>query len=184
MSSPSAGRTREVTAAVVALAAALLAPRPALALVRPLSFAELNARSETVVAGEVVSLRAHRADVRGLGEVILTDVRIRVRRVLKGKPEIAEVTVTVLGGEIDGRFQLCRDSPRYDEGEAVLVFLRERDGRLWNTGWLQGKYRLENGGTVVRGRRSLPLTADAALADVAARITALSTSPSPGGGSR
>lgn len=129
----------------VAIAAFAIA-RPALALVRPLGPEELLGRSRHVVSGEVVSLESYRGRFLDAGEAIFTDVTIRVLGAFQGGPFGGTVTVQVLGGRVGDDVEVCPDSPRYEVGERVLVFLREHNGRLWNTGWHRGKLRLGEAG--------------------------------------
>lgn len=135
--------------------------------------ASLARRSSLILTGEVVEMESFRAEYPGIGEVILTDVRVRVERMVKGETEDEEVTVRVLGGRIGTTFQVCPESARYEKGEKVLVFLREHDGALWNAGWFQGKYRVLDDGGTVEGRKGLPLAENAALSDLETRLRAL-----------
>jgi hypothetical protein len=48
----------------------------------------------------------------------------------------------------------------------VLVFVREYNGKLWTTGWLQGKFRLTEDGSTVRGGPTLPIRRDLPLSSV------------------
>jgi hypothetical protein len=176
-----------------ALASSLMAPVPARAALVPLSLGELAGKSTSVVTGEVTALRSYRAPFHHLGEVIFTDVTVRVESVLKGEPEIKEITIQVLGGKIGRAFQLCPDSARYEMGEKVLVFVREYNGRIWNTGWLQGKYRLiepsntessgpgSAGGVLVKVDAGLPIESDVPLETLKAALkTPAPSSPGPG----
>ena len=158
----------------------------ACAAVIRLSFAELAQRSRYVIAGEVVELTAYRAPFHDAGEVIFTDVKNRIDETLKGSPEGNDITVQVLGGKIGESSMVCFESAKYELGEKVLVFLRDYHGRLWNTGWLQGKYRLADGGAVtkeslVKGREGFPLDRDATIETVKGWVTLYGSSPPAGG---
>jgi hypothetical protein len=152
------------------VAVSLIWPSAAGSAVLRLSESALAERSKYIVTGEVLELKSYRGQFLDLGEVIFTDVKIRVNRVLKGRPEGTEITVQVPGGEIGRSFQICPDAPRYEKGEKVLLFLREYNGRLWNTGWLQGKYRLIDSATIVRGVEGLPVSADIPLSSLEAHL--------------
>jgi hypothetical protein len=132
-------------------------PEPADALVRAYSFESLARRSTRVVTGTVEQLHSYRAPFVDVGEVIFTDVVIRVDSVLKGDKGDEYLFVQVLGGRIDDVVMRCPDSARYAKGERVLVFLRPYSGKLWNTGWYQGKYRLTEDGSAVEGQKGLPI---------------------------
>ncbi|MBI4606096.1 MAG: hypothetical protein HY721_29370, partial [Planctomycetes bacterium] len=120
-----------------------------------------------------------------LGEVIFTDVTIRVEGMLKGPLDTKDVTVQILGGEIGTAFQRCPESPRFERGEKVLVFLRDYHGALWTTGWLQGKYALSREGLSVKGVEGLPVPRDVTLEALKAevRVWTAPTAAPPAGGS-
>jgi hypothetical protein len=167
---------------VVILAGALLAlasSRDALAYVPRLSFEEMARRSRLAVTGEVIELRSYRAPFQDAGEVMFTDVTIRIQSVLKGTPETDEVTVQVLGGRIGSAFQYCLESPRYEKGEKVLVFLRDLNGKLWNTGWLQGKYTIAADGATVKGKERFPIERDVTLETVRGLLGSIPPSVAP-----
>jgi hypothetical protein len=171
------------------LLAALLPALPADAALVPYDLPLLAQRSKCVVTGEVLSLRSYRGPFQSLGEVTFTEVTIRIASVLHGEPEFsegAELKLHFLGGEVDGLRQVCPESPRYERGEKVLVFVREYDQKLWNTGWLQGKYTLAeaaDGSTTVKGDPVLPISRDLPL-DTVQSLIRLYTQPSGSGGSR
>ena len=175
--------------ALALLAGILAGPRPAAAALVKLSLQEMTQRSKLVLSGEVLELNSYWAPFAGGGECIYTDVKIRVETTLKGKPAAAEVTVQVLGGQVGEEWQVCLEAPRYRKGEKVLVFLREENGKLRNTGWIQGKYEvLPEGADVstVRGKSSLPIAGDvplAAIQDEVRRLDAAAPAPSGDGGS-
>ena len=143
------------------------------ALVVPYNLEQLAQKSKFVLTGEVVELRSYRAPFQTLGEVIFTDVKIKVDSVLKGTVEGNEITIQVLGGKIGDAFQLCPESPRYEMGEKVCVFLREFNGKLWNTGWEQGKYKIAEGLTV-RGEPDRPIAIDMSLPILKDKVRAYS----------
>ncbi len=165
--------------ALIALLALGMPDRRASAAVITLTFEELTQKSKHVIAGEVTNLRSYRAPFHDLGEVIFTDVTIRIDRVLKGAPAGTQITIQVLGGEIGTQFQICLESPRYTLGEKVLIFVREYHHALWNTGWSQGKYALDASGATVRGNPKMPIARDTALATIESDVRRL-TPPSPG----
>jgi hypothetical protein len=160
--------------------------RPAGAALVPLSFEELVEKSKLVVSGEVVARKCFRDRFQKSSQAIFTEVTIRVDTVLKGRVEGNEVKVQILGGELPGpggvEWERCAESPSYALGERVLVFLREFDGRVWNTGWLQGKYTLGDEGRTVRGKLGLPIGADLSLSAVTSEVRLFSAqAPAPAG---
>jgi hypothetical protein len=159
-------------------ASLVFAPR-AEALVLPLTFTEMTQRSKYVVTGEVVSLRSYIGPFKDFGNVMFTDVTIRIEGVFKGAPDGNELTIQVLGGEIGDAFQRCLESPRYDKGEKVLVFLRDFNGALWNTGWNQGKYKIDASSAMVKGDEELPISRDVALSTVEANVRKIASATTP-----
>jgi hypothetical protein len=159
------------------------------AAVLPLSFEELTKRSKYIVTGEVVELRSYMAPFKGGGECMFTDVKIRIDSVLKGKPAGAEVTVQILGGRIGDAWQVCLEAPRYKQGEKVLAFLREENGKLSNTGWCQGKYPIvqegQQGQPCARGKGNLPIAGDVPLTTIRDQVRLFSSAEAsvpPAGG--
>lgn len=155
---------------------------------------QMTQKSKLVVTGEVLEVTSYYAPFLDLGEVILTDVRVRIDKTLRGSTEEKEITIQVLGGQIGTAFQRCPESPEYEKGERVLVFLREWNGRLWNTGWHQGKYKLEKVApsgtaaqsatqpgveTVIGGRESMPIPADLPLSTVESQVRIYSAAVVP-----
>lgn len=150
MPSPCPGDRRHGPAlALLTLLWALAGATGAHAAVLPYTFDQLVARSERILVGEVVGIRSYRGSLGGAGEVLFTDVTLKIEETLKGSDAARaekEVVVQVLGGEEGGRFLRCLESAQYKVGEKALIFLREYRGRWWNTGWLQGKYALGSAG--------------------------------------
>lgn len=129
----------------------------------------LARRSSLIICGKVTEIRSYWGMYGKLGPLILSDVTLRVDEVWKGEPAGTEVTVQLLGGRIGDRWQWCPDSPTFEKDEEVLVFLKKRRGKLWTTGWIQGKYRLArdaSGSRRVRSVRGLPLGPDEPLSSV------------------
>ncbi len=152
------------------------------AAVVELNLENLALRSGYIFCGEVVEVRCHRGKFLRLGEVIFTDVRIRVSETWKdtaGQPreitrqektgKITEITIRYLGGRIGDSWQKCAASPSFSSGEKVLVFARKFNGSLSTTGWFQGKYSLYQqgpktpGNTFVGGGKHLPIRKNTSL---------------------
>jgi len=152
------------------VACGLLFPQRTAALLIPYNFASLVEKSKYIVTGEVVNIRAYWAPFHGVGQVIHSDVTLRIARVLKGAGaevrEEKELTIQILGGQVGEARQICLESAEYELGEKVLVFVREYNGKLWNTGWLQGKFKLTFDSSTVRGGLTLPITRDLPLSTV------------------
>lgn len=131
-------------------------------------------RSEFIVCGRVVAIESYWGSIGELGPVILTDVTLEVSEAWKGNPEGGRITLQLLGGRIGDRWQYCAESPRFASGEEVLVFARKYAGRLWATGWAQGKYRIvadrDRGTREVVGRKSGPIEGRTALESLRGRV--------------
>ncbi len=142
---------------------AWLPAAPASALLRLLSLEEIAQRSQHVLCGEVVELKCYRGPFLNIGELIFTDVTVKITEQIAGKIEEETVTVQIPGGRIGDQFMVCPDAPVYEKGEKVLLFLCAYNQRLWNTGWAQGKYRLKAppagsaDGASVEGVRDFPV---------------------------
>jgi hypothetical protein len=119
------------------LGALLLPALPAFATqVVPLDTRELTLGSSDIVVGTVESVRSYWTANRSR---ILTDVTVRVSESLKG--EAATLTLTQMGGEVDGMKLSVEGSPVFRVGQEVLLFAwRDRNGRAQVNGLAQGKF--------------------------------------------
>jgi hypothetical protein len=84
----------------------------------------LVAENELIVAGEVVDAKSYWNETATL---IVTEVRLAVSDVLKGKLEESEVTVMVPGGTIGDRTNLVVGGAELETGRSYVVFLRRGD---------------------------------------------------------
>jgi PKD repeat protein len=106
---------------------------------------QLIAKSPLIIEGTVLSTTPTERDGR-----IVTDTTIRVNRAMKGSvPET--ITVTELGGEVDGRITKFFGTPEFTADERVLLFLEANPRGGYRTMDLfVGKFRDER---TVDGRR-------------------------------
>ena len=73
---------------------------------------------------------------------ILTDVTVRVTRRLEGAPA-ERITLTQLGGEVDGYRTTIPGGPLFRVDEEALLFVwRDRGGRAQVNGLAQGKFEI------------------------------------------
>ena len=131
---------RSSAAFLAALAAWFLAPPAAHATtMRHLETRDLVVESSEVVIAEVEGTRSYwnTAHTR-----ILTEVSLHVTRALKGAPG-ERVTLTQMGGEVDGVRVTVHGSPVFRAGEEALVFVwRDPRGRAQVNGLAQGKFTI------------------------------------------
>jgi hypothetical protein len=111
------------TVAALVIAAAVAAPAGATTLVRA-SLDELVASNRTIVVGEVVDSQSYWNEPHTF---MLTDVRIRATEVLKGDPRETTLTVTLMGGTVDGLTTLIVAGAQLIPGKSYLMFLNEDD---------------------------------------------------------
>lgn len=118
-------RVRRVLCGVlaVAIAASLAAPAGATTLQR-MGLEELVAANRTIVVGQVVDARSYWNKDKGF---ILTDVRIAVNDVLKGRLQDQEITITVMGGRVGELTTLILGGPELMPGKSYLLFLNEEN---------------------------------------------------------
>lgn len=109
-----------LTALTVALQ---LAPAPAAQQLAP-TFDELIAEAGTILVSEVLETRSRWQQLAGR-QVIVTDVRLRVEQLLKGRVD-AVTTVTLLGGTVGDVTQHVAGMPRFLVGDADVLFLAAR----------------------------------------------------------
>jgi len=124
--------------ATLCLILMLVAPPPAGGMQRRAGLEELARRAQSIVVATTVA--QHCRWVGDLGRphefrgLIVTDVRLRVCRVLKGAVHEA-VTVTVPGGTVDDLSLRPPDAASFSKGATYVVFLNGSGGVL---GWRQG----------------------------------------------
>ncbi len=146
---------------------------------------DLVVGSSEVVIGEVQGTRSYwnAAHTR-----ILTDITLHVSRALKGEPG-ESLTLTQLGGEVDGVKVTVHGGPVFKTGEEALVFVwRDSRGVAQVNGLGQGKFgirrdpdtgekRLERApglaprdartlGAVSKGAKAAPLTLEALVREI------------------
>jgi hypothetical protein len=122
------------------MVAAALAASAAQAITLPLTVEQLTDASDYVVRGTVAQMWVDR-DARGYH---WTRVEIEVEQVLEGPAGTDSLRLDVMGGFLGTEGTVSWDSPRFDVGEEVLVFVERLDGPggslLVPTGMRQGKY--------------------------------------------
>ena len=97
----------------------------------------LLAGSQQVVVGRVVAVRPHWDTSH---RRIVTDVSLAVLETIKGA--VADsLTLTQLGGEVDGVRYAIEGSPEFKVGDEALLFVwRDRRGRAQVNGLAQGRF--------------------------------------------
>lgn len=113
-------RTRKLLAGLAfAIVAGAAMPAGATTLVRQ-SLENLVADNGVIVVGEVIG--AHSYWNEG-GTFILTDLRVEAQKVLKGKVESSEITVTIPGGTVGDLSTLIVDGAELEQGRSYVLFL-------------------------------------------------------------
>ncbi len=115
----------------------------ALAAVEELSLEELVSRAVLIVRGTVIDTNARWNPDHTR---IYTLVTIRPTEGIKGSLQAGDLSIEIPGGTVgDVRLEVS-DTPTFEEGEEVILFLQDEYFRV--VGWNQGKYTIEKG-TVV-----------------------------------
>jgi hypothetical protein len=129
-------------AGLLLLAGTLLLPAPARATsVTPPTFTELVAESQLIVRARVQSVRAAWVD-SPQGRVIKTFVTLSVLKPLKGQAS-RELTLQLLGGEIDGHGMQVAGMPRFQPGQLEFLFISGNGVRFCPlVGMMHGRYRV------------------------------------------
>lgn len=120
------------------LGLSLLGPAPdaaATSLMR-LGLSAMAARAQVVAHATVESTRSRFLD--GEGGTIVTDVRLKVHRGLRGVRDGEHLTIQQLGGVVGELGQIVHGEARYRVGEEVVVLLAPRPGGLFTVGMTQG----------------------------------------------
>jgi len=121
----------------------LLPPRNSQAAMIALSDEALTARAQTIIIGTVQSTNSYWNEDR---TAIMTDIAVKIDESLKGMEAGTIITIQVQGGIVDDIAMRVSDTPVFEEGEEVLLFLNEKDGtpgiqRL--AARAQGKYSIQ-----------------------------------------
>lgn len=124
------------------------------------TLADLTAQSSLVIRGKVTKvlpsyrvvpdnipmdqLPAHKAANVGYA---MTDVEIKVQRVIAGAPEFGNTTILVshLGGQVNGQNYVMEDEPLSTKGRSYVFFLEQAEpGRYVIVGGPQGRYQVND----------------------------------------
>ena len=111
---------------------------------------EMVAKSTAIVRGTVLQVAT-----RWQGKFIVTDIKIQVARVLKGKQLDPVVTMVQLGGELEGKTLHVPGTSKYRVGEEVLIFMEEGGQDLVEMGVGAGKYIIHRRGQTPLIKRQL-----------------------------
>lgn len=112
----------------------------------------LAMQSDAVVVGTVKRSRA----MEGRNGGVVTNVELRVDRVVAGVVDDASIQLSEMGGDLEGRSERIFGAPRYRVGEKVLAFVQRRPGGGWQTAAMAlGKYELQPSTSGWRARRDL-----------------------------
>ncbi len=160
----------------LSLATAALASAASATTMRRLETRDLTLGSSEIVIGTVESARSrwdsnHRH--------IFTDVDVRVTRSLKGT-DSGRITLTQIGGEVDGVRYSIPGGPLFRPGEEALLFVwRDSRGRPQVNGLAQGKFDIERDAATGRAtvQRRVP---GFAVRDARRLATAEGASDAPG----
>jgi len=119
----------------------------------PLDTRALALQSQEIVVGTVESSRSYWNPGK---TKIFTDVVLRVERRIKGQ-ESERITITQLGGVVDGVRVRVHATPAFAVGEEALIFAaKDGRGRLQLNGLAQGKFEIEHEGSERLVQRRTP----------------------------
>ena len=107
------------------------------------SLENLMDRAEIIIIGTVAEINSQWNKDK---TSILTFVKINIEENIKGNNAKKEITVRVLGGEVEEIRMHVSNSPEFKVGERYLCFLqKDTDNTFAITGWEAGKFISENG---------------------------------------
>ncbi len=115
----------------------------------PLSLEKLTRKAERIVLGKVRSVRGYQAEWPRVGQVIFSDVTLKVEETWKGVRPREDLVLQVPGGTTsDGVRMVVSGAPTFQVGEKVLVFttrmsVTHHNNRDWVVGWELGKYTVK-----------------------------------------
>ena len=106
-----------------------------------LSLEDLTTNAEWIVIGTVENMESRWNDSQ---DYIYTYLTLSVDEYLKNPMDETELTIQIPGGVVDDIEQRVSDTPEFQPGEHVVLFLFDREGQKWVYGWEKGKYTIEN----------------------------------------
>ena len=109
--------------------------------VRRLSFDELVAKAQMIVAGQVTDSTTYRTSD---GKLILTSYTVQVGENIKGKAP-ATMTVTTIGGKLGNTILRVSGMPQFQTGESAVLFLEKSGAYTTVVGLNQGKFSISKG---------------------------------------
>ena len=131
-----------VLSGIMAAFAVCCTQHPAWSLMVPLSTQTLASDSESVVTGAVEDVKSCWDNK---GQSIVTRATIKVDQVVRGEVEPGLVEIEYMGGKVGDLVLKVSDSPSFEKGQEVVVFLKHTDSGLGGgaykvVGQAQGKY--------------------------------------------
>jgi hypothetical protein len=130
-----------ILSSIVVMGLCLLFSSVDATMVEKLSDEELSNRAETILIGKCTSIRSEWNEEH---TAIFTYVTISPQEFLKGSGNSQPIVVKKLGGEVDGIGMAVDETPVFEEGEEVLVFLRKGDNGFHTIlGLYQGKFSVK-----------------------------------------
>ncbi|MBM4352292.1 MAG: hypothetical protein FJ109_00630 [Deltaproteobacteria bacterium] len=109
-------------------------------VVRPFTLQELYSTAQLVVVGEVTGQTTFWNEAH---DTIYTEYLVKPERVVKGEAP-AEVRLRLMGGSLDGKTLTVPGNAPVEEGERVLLALRDQGSFQTLVGMSQGKWSLRS----------------------------------------
>lgn len=135
---------------VVGICLLLLAGSLSGVTLEKLSLEEMIDASTLIVRGTVSSAKVSQGD-----SLLQTEYSVSVAEVLKGTQGLAEVTVSLPGGDAGGVRQTLAGVPSLEAGKEYVLFLwRARSGRWLLVGMTQGLLRVSGAGNRAMASRA------------------------------
>lgn len=100
---------------------------------QPISDAELKASADTIVVGTCIARESRWHDRR-----IITENRIRIESVWKGKVSTSEIILITLGGNVGDIGQHVAGTPQLAVGQQALMFLKKGANGYLPAAWSRG----------------------------------------------
>jgi len=114
--------------------------------VEVMSLADLINKASTILQGKVSKVEPHWNKDQTM---IYTSVTVSVGSYLKGGNAARDVTIEVPGGTVGEISLWVSDTPVFEEGQEVILFLREEYFQI--VGWFQGKFTVVDDVVVEKG---------------------------------
>lgn len=103
---------------------------------------DLTAQADYIIIGNAVESKSHWNNEK---TTIVTDVKVSIEEQIKGKIDLNEIIIRVIGGRVEDKTISSPEEPEFDIGKKAIFFMvKTTPGEYQIIGGFQGKYDIIN----------------------------------------